>query len=83
LDWQEIGGVRDSTPGKTDKIPAQDYFNLNTSWQIKSWLTLNAGVRNLLDKDPPFVPTSTTFNTFPDTYDLEGRTFAISLTARH
>ena len=83
LDWQEIGAVRDSTPGKNDKIPAQNYLNLNTSWQLKPWLTLNAGIRNLFDKDPPYVPTSTTFNTFPDTYDLEGRTFAVSLTARH
>jgi len=83
LDWQRIGGVVDSTPGENDKIPAQDYFNLNSSWRVLSWLTANFGINNLLGKDPPFVPTSGTFNTFPDTYDVIGRAFSFSLTARH
>jgi outer membrane receptor protein involved in Fe transport len=83
LNWQRIGGVRDSAPGTTDKIPDQDYYDINASYKIRPWLTADVGVHNLLDKDPPFVKGSATFNTFPDTYDVMGRTFAISLTAKY
>jgi iron complex outermembrane recepter protein len=85
LDWQRIGAVRDSAPGATDVIPDQDYFDINSSYQVTKWLALNAGIHNLFDKDPPIVaPTSTNggFNTFPDTYDLYGRVFSFSVTLR-
>lgn len=80
LDWQRIGAVRNSNPGATDVIPDQDTFDLNASYQFKNWLTLNAGIHNLFDKDPPIVASSTNFNTFPDTYDVLGRAYLVSVT---
>jgi len=82
LNWQRIGKVRDSTPGSNARIPAQDYFDLNASYRVRPWLTVTGGIHNLFDKDPPFVGAGSVFNTLPDTYDVLGRTFALTLTAR-
>jgi iron complex outermembrane receptor protein len=82
LDWQRIGAVRNSAPGATDVIPDQDYFDINSSYPVTKWLTLNAGIHNMFDKDPPIVASSANFNTFPDTYDLYGRSFSFSVTLR-
>ena len=82
LGWQRIGGVRNSAPGATDTLPAVNYYDLNASYRLRPWLTATAGIHNLADKDPPFVASGGVFNTFLDTYDVLGRTFAISLTAR-
>ena len=79
LNWQRIGKVRDSAPGQTDTIPAQDYFDLTASYDVTPALTLTLGVHNLFDKDPPFVASGGVFNTFPDTYDVLGRTLAGSI----
>ncbi len=82
INWQRIGGVRNSAPGAANTLPAVNYYDLNASYRLRPWLTATAGVHNLFDKDPPFVPTGGVFNTFLDTYDVLGRTFAVSLTAR-
>jgi hypothetical protein len=82
LSWQRIGAVRNSAPGTTDVIPDQDYFDVNTSYQITNWMIVNAGIHNMFDKDPPIVASSSNFNTFPDTYDLYGRSFSFSVTFR-
>lgn len=80
--WQRIGKVHNSAAGQSGEIPAQDYFSLNASYRMTEALTLTAGIHNLFDKNPPFVAAGGVFNTFPDTYDLTGRTFAGSVTYR-
>jgi iron complex outermembrane receptor protein len=82
LGWQRIGGVRNSAAGSSETIAAQDYFDLNGSYKVVDWLTVNAGVHNLFDKNPPIVASSSNFNTYPDTYDLLGRAFSVSVTFR-
>lgn len=81
FNWQRIGAVRDSAPGGTRRIKAQDIFDLTASVRPIDWLTVSGGVYNLFDKDPPFVPGGV-FNTFPDTYDVLGRTYGVSLTTK-
>lgn len=83
LSWRRIGGVRNSAVGGTGTIPAFDYFDLGVSWRspIKG-LTINAGVDNLTDKAPPSPTGAGAFNTFTDTYDVVGRNFGVSVTAR-
>ena len=81
FNWQRIGEVRNSAPGQTNTLKAQDIFDLTGSFQAFEWLTLNGGVYNLFDREPPFVAGGV-FNTFPDTYDVLGRTYGVSLTAR-
>ena len=79
--WQRTGGVRNSAAGATDRLPAQDIFNLSASYRPIEWLTVTAGINNLFDKNPPFFAGGV-FNTFLDTYDVTGRTFAMSLTSK-
>lgn len=81
FDWQRIGKVKSSTAGSTETISAQNTFDLSASYDFTDTVTMSAGVYNLLDKNPPRVSTGGVFNTFPDTYDILGRTFGFSLTA--
>jgi len=80
--WQRIGKVHDSAPGTTDTISAQDTFDLSASYKMTKIITLTAGIYNMFDKAPPYVATGGVSNTFPDTYDILGRTIGLSLTAK-
>ncbi len=81
LGWKRIGKVRDSTIGSTETIGVQDYFDLNFSVQppIKG-LMVNFGVDNITNKQPPLPKNAGTFNTYPDAYNVIGRTYGLSLT---
>ncbi|MFE8583691.1 TonB-dependent receptor domain-containing protein [Sphingomonas sp. NCPPB 2930] len=81
FDWQRIGKVRSSTVGSTETLKTQDVFDLSASYDFTDVVTMSAGVYNLFDKAPPRVSTGGVFNTFPDTYDILGRTIGFSLTA--
>ncbi len=84
LGWKRIGKVKDSTIGTTETIGAQDYFDVNLSWRapIKG-LTLNFGIDNLSNKQPPQPKNAGTFNTYPDTYNVIGRSYGLSVTYRN
>jgi iron complex outermembrane recepter protein len=82
LGWKRIGKVRDSAVGSTETISAQDYFDLNFSMQparVKG-LTVNFGVDNIANKQPPTPKNFALYNTYPDTYNVLGRTYGVSLT---
>ncbi len=81
FNWQRIGSVRNSAAGATDRLSAQDIFDLSASYRLFDKVTVTAGIHNLFDKDPPFFAGGV-FNTFLDTYDVTGRTFALSLTSK-
>jgi iron complex outermembrane recepter protein len=83
LGWKRIGGVRDSTLGSDGTISAQNYFDLNTSLAtpIKG-LTVNLGIDNLFAKAPPLPKNASSFNTFIDTYNVQGRTYGLSATLK-
>lgn len=83
LGWKRIGKVKDSTVGTDETIAAQDYFDLNFAWRapIKG-LTLNFGIDNVADKKPPTPRNAGTFNTYPDTYNVIGRSYGFSVTYR-
>jgi iron complex outermembrane recepter protein len=81
--WKRIGSVKDSTVGSVGAIKAFDYFDLNIAVRPPiDGLTLTFGIDNLFDKKPPRPINPGAFNTFPDTYDVLGRTFGFSLTLR-
>lgn len=81
--WTRIGEVRDSTSGSTGAIPAFDYFDLNIAVRPPvEGLTLTFGIDNIFAKAPPRPVNPGAFNTFPDTYDILGRTFGFSATMR-
>jgi outer membrane receptor protein involved in Fe transport len=68
------------------RIPNYSYLDLSAIWTASRHLQVRAGITNLFDKDPPFLPavdasgTAGSFNTFP-TYDLLGRTFFLAVSA--
>ena len=81
--WKRIGEVKDSTTGSTGTIDAFDYFDLNMALRPPvDGLTLTFGIDNLFAKKPPLPVNPGAYNTFPDTYDVLGRTFGFSLTIR-
>lgn len=83
LGWKRIGKVRDSTVGSTETISAQDYFDVNISWRPPvAGLTVNFGIDNISNKQPPLPKNAGTFNTYPDTYNVLGRTYGLSVTYR-
>ncbi len=67
------------------KLPAVNYLDLSGAWRINSALTLRGGINNILDQDPPLISQvisgTGTPNGYP-TYDLLGREFFISGTAK-
>jgi iron complex outermembrane recepter protein len=69
------------------RIPSFSYLDLTAAWQALSNLELRAGVTNLLDKDPPLVPSSDISgfsgpaNSYP-AYDYLGRQLFVAFTAK-
>jgi len=69
------------------RIPSYSYLDLTAVWHVMKQLELRAGVTNVLDKDPPIVPSaditanSGPANSFP-AYDYLGRQIFVAFTAR-
>ncbi len=83
LGWKRIGKVRDSTVGSTETIAAQNYFDVNVSVRPPvAGLTVNFGIDNISNKQPPQPKNAGTFNTYPDTYNVIGRTYGVTFTYR-
>ncbi len=70
------------------KIGTFSYFDLSGTYRLNDKFDFNAGVRNVMDKDPPLVDINAAAagfdsgNTFPGTYDTLGRVFFFGMTAR-
>jgi outer membrane receptor protein involved in Fe transport len=78
------------TPGTFDgqtvdfnHIPAENYFDFSTRFNVNEHFDLTFTVMNVFDKDPPIVGNNAgtaafnSGNTFPSTYDPLGRRFAV------
>jgi iron complex outermembrane recepter protein len=69
------------------RIPGYSYLDLTAVWHALTNLELRAGVSNLLDKDPPLIPSgeitgnSGPANSYP-TYDYLGRQMFVAFTAK-
>jgi iron complex outermembrane receptor protein len=64
-------------------LDAQHYFDVSGSFDITETFQLYAGVRNLTDQDPPVVGSAQVrANTWPATYDYNGREFFIGGTVK-
>jgi outer membrane receptor protein involved in Fe transport len=79
LTWRHLSGVDDGDEDVqylVERIPSFDYFELGATYDFSSGITLIGGIRNLLDEDPPVLGgNSFEANTYPNLYDVFGRTF--------
>jgi outer membrane receptor protein involved in Fe transport len=78
LTWRHLSSVDDGNEDLTytfEKISAYDTVDLGGVYEFQNGFTLIAGARNLLDKSPPILgENSFEANTYPNLYDLFGRT---------
>src|SRR5688572_936356 len=76
LSWRHIDSVTEQASATPINISAQDYFDLAGSWDIAEFITLNFGISNLLDEEPPIVTDGVTArvngNTYSGVYDHLG-----------
>lgn len=83
--WRFIGSTDDDSPTEyfREETGSFSYFDLSGTYHLNENFRFNAGVRNLLDKEPPaFGGNAEQSNTWPATYDVFGRTFFAGVTAR-
>lgn len=79
----KTAGLSASTSINTNRVPSVAYVNLQLSQDVGERFTLFAGVNNLLDKDPPPLPSATLFTlTNGAYYDTIGRAFTIGASAK-
>jgi iron complex outermembrane recepter protein len=65
------------------KLDAQNYFDLSFSFDVGQSVEIFGGANNLFDEDPPVVGSAQIrANTWPATYDYNGRTMFIGVTVR-
>ena len=98
LRWRHIGNTEVDTaspspllagsiPKNSQYTGSRDYLDLNLSYVVLSGVQVLVGVNNVLDKDPPVLPTSTLTsvffngNTYPQVYDTLGRFMFINIKA--
>lgn len=63
-----------------DEIPAVRYTDLSFGWHVNDNFRVTAGVTNLTDKEPPFLPGI--YMGEEGRYDIVGRGYFVSLNAR-
>jgi outer membrane receptor protein involved in Fe transport len=80
LTWRHIGEValfEPDAPNRLDAVlDAEDYFDISAMIQLPLNSRLRLGVNNVMDNDPPIsasVGTTGNGNTYPQTYDANGR----------
>ncbi len=86
LRWRHIGRVSDDDDDTTffvETIGSRNYFDLAFSFNVNDNLTLNLGINNLFDKQPPIIGNNQEqANTIPGSYDVLGRDFFVSASLR-
>lgn len=76
-----------SIPKNAQYTGSRDYLDLNLSYMVLSGVRVLVGVNNVLDKDPPVLPTSSLTsvffngNTYPQVYDTLGRFMFVNIKA--
>jgi len=83
--WRFIGATEDdaaSTDYVLEDTGSFSYFDLSGTYHLGENYRLNAGIRNLFDREAPrFGGNAEQSNTYPATYDVFGRTYFVGVTA--
>ena len=84
--WRFIGSTDDDDDGAEyfrESTGSVSYFDLTGTYHVTEGVRLNAGVRNLFEREPlRFGNNAEQSNTWPATYDVFGRTFFVGVTTR-
>ncbi|MCB2098792.1 MAG: TonB-dependent receptor [Parvularculaceae bacterium] len=90
LTWRYFGSVDqfgvanpDPSVNRNHTLGSRNYIDLAASYNLTEKWNVRVGVNNLLDKDPPLTAQQTGFtngNTYPQTYDAQGRFLFIGTT---
>ena len=79
--WRYIGETKDdddTTVYSVETLDGESYFDAAMSYAVNDNITVNLGVDNLLDTDPPILgDNQEQANTYPATYDVFGRTWYV------
>ena len=82
--WRYVDGMSDRNWDYS--MSSQDYLDLFAGYEfgagMLSGMTLRGGIENLMDDDPPLIPTQVAANTDPSQYDVMGRRYYVSLSYR-
>ncbi|MCB2111962.1 MAG: TonB-dependent receptor [Parvularculaceae bacterium] len=71
-----VSGPRSALTDLDYKLGSRNYIDLAASYNVTEKWNVTVGVNNLLDKDPPLTSQTAGFsngNTYPQTYDAQGR----------
>jgi iron complex outermembrane recepter protein len=69
----------------TVTLPPMNYLDLAGTWNVTKLITVRGGIANVTDRDPPLVlgpAPGVSGNSFAQLYDVLGRHFFVSLTAK-
>lgn len=79
--------LADEVSPEHTKVPAQDYFDITTAFEVRKSVKLRLGVNNVLDRQAPLIVSNTAAgdgpvnaNTYPEWYDPLGRFIFASVT---
>jgi len=87
LTWRFLGGTKqdDDAPIFRATLPDVSYLDLSGSWDVSKHLQVRGGINNILDKDPPIVPSDIASGGAPNYYEFYdglGRQAFVAVTAK-
>jgi iron complex outermembrane receptor protein len=84
--WRFIGDTDDDDDGTvfaTEKLDSESYFDISAAYNIDEHFSVSGGIRNLADTKPQLLGSNgQQANTFPNVYDVFGRSFYLNVTAK-
>jgi outer membrane receptor protein involved in Fe transport len=82
-DGDSVSGITVTDTDLSRTLGSRNYIDLQASYNVTENWNVRVGVNNLLDKDPPLTTETSGFqngNTYPQTYDAQGRFLFIGTT---
>ncbi|MFN3610005.1 MAG: TonB-dependent receptor domain-containing protein [Hyphomonas sp.] len=74
--------VTGGSPATNKGVPETWYFDLNGTYALTDYVTLRAGINNLLDQEPRLYTPNVQANTDPSQYDVVGRAAFVGVNLR-
>lgn len=74
--------VTGGSPVTNTSVPSTWYLDLSGTYNLTDYVTLRAGINNLLDQEPRLYSPNVQANTDPSTYDVVGRAAFVGVNLR-